>query len=58
MHLLIFPSYNLVLLAVHSLNVLARKDRVIVNDVLSTDVGLRVGVELGGLVREVEVDRV
>jgi hypothetical protein len=55
-HLSFLHSYSLVLLAVHSLDVLARKDRIVVDDVLSTDVGLGVGIELGGLVREVEVD--
>jgi hypothetical protein len=44
---------------VHSLNILASKDRVIVDDMLTrADVRLGVGIELRGLVGEVEVDRV
>jgi hypothetical protein len=50
---------NLVLLAMHSLDVLASKDRVVVDDMfLRTDVRLGVCVELLGLVCEVEVDGV
>jgi hypothetical protein len=50
---------NLVLLAMHSLDILARKDGVVVNDVLlRTDVRLGVSVKLLGLGCEVEVDGV
>lgn len=50
---------SLVLLAMSRLNVLAGKDRVVVDDVLSrADVGLGVGIELLGLAGEVEVDGV
>jgi hypothetical protein len=44
---------------VHSLDILASKDRVVVDDMLGgTDVRVGVGIELRGLVGEVEVDRV
>lgn len=50
---------SLVLLAMSRLNVLAGKDRVVVDDVLSrADVGLGVGIELLGLAGEIEVDGV
>ena len=50
---------SLVLLAMSRLNVLAGKDRVVVDDVFrSSNVGLSVGVELLGLAGEVEVDGV
>jgi hypothetical protein len=43
----------------HSLDILASKDRVVVNDMLlRTDVRLGVSVQLLGLVCEVEVDGV
>lgn len=42
----------------HSFDILASKNGVIVDDVLSADVRLRVSIELSGLVREVEVDGV
>lgn len=51
--------YNLVLLPVRSLDILAGKDRVVVDHtLLLTNMGLRVGIELGSLVCEVEVDGV
>jgi hypothetical protein len=59
----IFPSssliQHLVLLAVHGLNILASKNGVVVDLVLlHTNVRLGVGIELGSLVCEVEVDGV
>jgi hypothetical protein len=51
--------YNLVLLPVRSLDILAGKDRVVVDHtLLLTNMRLRVGIELGSLVCEVEVDGV
>jgi hypothetical protein len=53
------PIQHLVLLTVHGLNVLASKNGVVVDLVLlHTNVRLGVGIELGSLVCEVEVDRV
>lgn len=50
---------NLKLLAVSNLDILASKNRVVVDDVLgSADVGLGVSVKLLGLASEVEVDGV
>jgi hypothetical protein len=58
---IIFPPscliQHLVLLAVHGLNILASKNGVVVDLVLlDTNVRLSVGIELGSLVCEVEVD--
>ena len=51
--------YNLVLLSPHSLDILARKDRVVINSaLLRGDVGVGVCIELLGLGCEVEVDGV
>jgi hypothetical protein len=53
------PIQHLVLLAVHGLNILASKNGVVVDLVLlDTHVRLGVGIELGSLVCEVEVDGV
>jgi hypothetical protein len=59
LHSLILLSQNLKLLAMTCLDILARDDRIVINRTrLHADVGLGVGVELSGLVCEVEVDGV
>lgn len=50
------PSYRLVLLVAHSLDVLAGKDRVIIDDAIDANMRFGVGIELLGLGGEVEVE--